>query len=311
MKIGVIGCGIVGSSTLKAFKVKGFNVLGFDISGDVQRGLESELGPDCVAARLEQLCSCDLVFSCVPTEPRTDDGGGCDLSIFETVVREVAALENSPQYRCRVFVQRSTCPPGTARNYSGLFSKTRYAVNPSFLAKRTEWQDSINPVRIAYAGPKPALELLDHVYEFFPDSPRFVTECFEAVELLKYVDNITDAVLISLWNEFLGMSDSLHISRAEFVRMIEAFVQRPRFATTVRIPGKAFGLWCLPKDLAAVLCEASRGGNLAHVMRGAEQTNACMQENHGTNTTATTELFDVVDGRIVLSDVGRRYLLGG
>lgn len=308
MRLGVIGCGNVGFNTLKAFKTKGFDVLGFDISATAKQRIELELGPTHVATDLDQLRTCDLIFSCVPTEQK-DNSGECDLSVFEKVVKDLAVLEQLTDYRCKVFVQRSTCPPGTARRFSSLFSRTDYAVNPSFLAKGTQWEDSIAPVRIAYAGSRAALQILDYIYEPFVGSPRFTSECFETVEFLKYVENVIDAVLISLWNEFLGISDSLSIPRSEFIRLMEALAQRPRFGTTIRIPGKAFGLECLPKDLAAMVYEADRKATISYVMQGAQRTNWFMREKSGTNTIAATTLFNVIDGRVVVSDIGREFLM--
>jgi nucleotide sugar dehydrogenase len=311
MKVGIIGCGNVGFNTLKAFKVKGHQVLGFDISKAIQNKISAELGTECLAPNLANLISCDIVFECVPTEA-LNESGQCDLSILKSVVSDFSNLENSKAYNCQVFVQRSTCPPGTAREYGKFFKKTSYAVNPSFLMKKTQWEDSLNPIRIAYGGTQTAINLLNQVYEPFVSSiSRFVTENVDAVELLKYIENITDAVLISLWNEFLLISNKLEMPRKDFIDVIETLVERPRFGTTVRIPGKAFGLGCLPKDLEAMIYETEQYGGSAFVMRGAKEMNSFMEIREGANSIATPDLFDVINGKITLTDIGRDYLLKG
>jgi 8-oxo-dGTP pyrophosphatase MutT (NUDIX family) len=98
--------------------------------------------------------------------------------------------------------------PGTAARLSGKLRRTAYAVNPRFLAKSTQWLDSDCPPRIAYAGPSGARALLARLYSGFPGSPCFASDSYEAVELLKYIENSIDAVLISLWNESVLMLNS-------------------------------------------------------------------------------------------------------
>ncbi|MCX5874822.1 MAG: NAD(P)-binding domain-containing protein [Deltaproteobacteria bacterium] len=307
MKIGIIGCGNVGSNTLKAFYAKNLHVCGYDTSSDAQARIVAEVGLKNTAHSLKEIITCDTVFSCVPTAPMPESGA-CDLSIFESIVKEFAVLESDDTYACRLFVQRSTCPPGSAERFAKYFRKTAYAVNPSFLGKHTQWADSINPSRIAFAGDLLATQLLEQIYSGFTDAPRFVTETFETVELLKYAENITDAVLISLWNEILQLSDSFRLPRTEFIKLIEAFVQRPRFGTAFRVPGKAFGLECLPKDLAALLHDSNQQGMSLNVMLGAQKTNRSVQAHSGINSLPTTELFSVVDGRVILSDTAKDFL---
>ncbi|MFQ5980195.1 MAG: hypothetical protein ACE5OZ_18840 [Candidatus Heimdallarchaeota archaeon] len=210
-----------------------------------------------------------------------------------------------------MFVQRSTCPPGTARKYSSFFTKMAYAVNPSFLTKKNQWNDSINPERIMYAGPQFALDLLERIYAKFDRAPRFSSTSYEAAELLKYFENITDTVLISLWNEFLNISDSLEVPRSEFIRILDAFPARPRFGTCLRIPGKAFGLWCLPKDLVAMIHFVIQKNGLSNVMQGARDTNQAVQESFGINTLAATDLYKIESGRIVATKAGKKHLIAG
>jgi UDP-glucose 6-dehydrogenase len=199
--------------------------------------LADRFGAAATLPTLDRLSGFDVVFLCVPTEP-IDGTGAADLSIIEGLVENFAGLERHPWWRPPVLVQRSTCPPGTAA--------TAYAVNPSFLAKSTQWLDSDCPSRIAYAGPSGARALLARLYSGFPGSPCFASDSYEAVELLKYIENSIDAVLISLWNEFLCLADALGVSRSDFLEVLRATPDRDRFATTVRVPGGAFGLGCDP-----------------------------------------------------------------
>lgn len=309
MKVGIIGCGNVGFNTLKAFYKKDLTVIGYDTDKKIQQKLLNEFGKESVADGLIELISCTAVFVCVPTEPSVDSSK-CDLSIFESIVKQFSLLENHKDYQCKVFVQRSTCPPKTANRYLTYFKKTNYVVNPSFLAKHTQWEDSINPVRIVYSGNQSAIQIMDAIYNNFNDTPKCSEMSHEAVELLKYVENSVDAVLISLWNEYLQISDSLNITRENFGVLIEILLQRPRFGTTFRVPGKAFGLWCLPKDIAALSYWAEENSIEVPVLNGAIKTNLIANTKYGVGSIPTTELFSVKKGVINIKEKGIEVMLG-
>lgn len=307
MKIGVVGCGKVGFNTLKAFHVKGLNVLGYDTDTNVIEKIKKEIGNDAGTSSFQQLAYCDAIFECVPTEPK-NELGECDLSILEDVINKIVELEKLPDYKCKVFIQRSTCPPGTAKEFSRFFKKTLYAVNPSFLRKKTQWEDSIRPERIAIAGNEEAVLFLKEIYKPFNCSNFYSSSSLEAVELLKYIENLTDAVLISLWNEFLLLSDSVSIPRNEFVSMINSFTERAKFATALRIPGQAFGLWCLPKDIAAINYIAKKKGINLRVIEASILTNDDVKKVKGVNSLSSTELYEIIDCKMKLSKKGISFL---
>jgi UDP-glucose 6-dehydrogenase len=178
-------------------------------------------------------------------------------------------------------------------------------VNPSFLRKKTQWEDSIFPERVAIGGNQAAIELLRRAYQSF-DSPFFVSENYEAVELLKYFENVVDAVLISLWNEFLTIADHLGVPRLEFSRLIDCMPDRDKFRSVVRIPGQAFGMWCLPKDIAAIV--HAFGSLEINVIKAAKATNTAVHMLYGENHNSSTEMFVFQDGKLKLTTLGYAYL---
>lgn len=308
MKIGVIGCGRVGRNTLVAFAEHGHDVFGYDVDPAVSRAIGETLGAQAVAQTIEDLLGCDILFECVPTEP-LGPSGECDLSILEAVVMQVGAMEALLDYRCKVFVQRSTCPPGTASIMSRHLKRTLYAVNPSFLAKDSMWHDSTHLTRLVVGGPPLATQLVLDAYRLFDHPDPAVSEDYESAEMLKYIENVTDAVLISLWNEFLGLADRLGMPRAAFLKMANEITTRDRFATTVRAPGGAFGLECLPKDLAALTWLARSVGAPAETMAGAVATNTRLTEEWGPNDIPARALLSSTEGRVTISATGANYLL--
>lgn len=305
MKIGVVGCGNVGLNTLKAFHLKGNEVLGFDVDAAATRRIEYELGPSVAVKSFAELRHAEIIFVCVPTDPRERDGAA-DLSVIDSVVDSIAELERASDYGCRVVVQRSTCPPGTGNKLSERLKRTGYAVNPSFLRKATQWEDTIRPERIAIGGSTDVLRLLVTLYEPFP-GPRLLLESLTAVELLKYFENCLDASLISLWNEFLQIADASGLSREDFAQVFDAMADRHKFRTTQRVPGKAFGMWCLPKDLSAIV--AAFPTLDLPTLKGVRATNDSVRTSRGENDLSGGVLLDAKDSGYRLSRSGLELLM--
>lgn len=303
MKVGVVGCGNVGFNTAKLFSILGHEVSGFDVSSVARERLENAIGALSVASSLEELMECQVVFECLPTDP--DENGICDLTLVEEAVLSFASFETRSEYRCQLFVQRSTCPPGTATRMSSLLTKTEYVVNPSFLRKISQWEDTVQPERVAVAGSVSSVKLLADLYNL-ENVPIFSSQCFEVVELLKYAENITDAILISLWNELLSISDELNVPRSEFGRMMNSFGDRDKFRTSLRVPGQAFGLWCLPKDITAIAHEYSHLP--IATIKGAIATNIWVSQAFGENRLSGPELFEFSSGAFKLTELGMKYL---
>ncbi len=308
MKVGIIGCGNVGYSTLNAFLEYEIDVIAYDINEQVRNKIESDFSSDVKADKLIDLVSCDIVFECVPTDPKLGSLE-CDLSILEQLVSEFSGYESLDEYQCRVFVQRSTCPPGTADKLTKEFSKTLYAVNPSFLTKATMLDDSLYPKRLMFGGDSDAIKLLKLLYTPFTCESIFESNCLKTVELFKYIENCTDSVLISLWNEYLRISDSLNISREQFFEIMENFTKRERFSSALRIPSKAFGLWCLPKDISALVHQANDNNIQTHVLDGAIKTNLDVSDLFGINDIPTEELLKYEGTRLKPTDKAKDQIL--
>jgi UDPglucose 6-dehydrogenase len=283
---------------------QGHQVLGFDVSDAARHQVSAELGSTCLAPTLRHLAPCEIIFVCVPTDPRPQSRQ-CDLTALFQVVQELdRALCGAPK---PILVIRSTCPPGTARQISGLITLPT-GVNPSFLTKKTKLADTRMPPRIAYAGPPAVLERLDAFYGWAEPSDLFRTGNLEAVEYLKYIENCMDAVLISLWNEFFAYGIGVGLSIDDITQVIERFGDRPRFASTVRVPGGAFGKWCLPKDLDALVHDARARGVPFNVLEAASTTNDWVRMKWGENPHAFHDLLELRAGRLAFTEVALNWL---
>lgn len=164
-------------------------------------------------------------------------------------------------------------------------------VNPSFLRKASIERDTEFPARIALGGPELYIRHMLDIYRGVDGSP-FVTDSRVCVELLKYAENALDAVLISLWNEFLTYNYSLGMSPDEFAFLLDCFGERAKFASGMRVPGRAFALWCLPKDLRALIFEMVSAKLPANTLEGALETNYALEEILGVGSSPSIELFD-------------------
>lgn len=300
MKVAVIGCGNVGFAHLIWMKTKGFDVLGYDTNPQVQKLIAESIGEACVAHEIVDLACSDSIHICVPTEPAED--GSADMSIYESVIHDLVLVLDS--HRPISVIQRSTCPPGSAERYAASFgSNISYGVNPSFLRKASIMQDTEHPERVAIGGTGLSVVHLEEIYRDV-NTPRYVTENRTSVELLKYVENALDAMLISFWNEILEYSVSLGLKTEELIRLIEKIGDRVKFQTVSRVPGKAFGLWCLPKDLRALIIDMKNRNISPNLLEGGLNTNISFENKIGAGQRPAQTLWAMVDGHVKVSEEG-------
>lgn len=304
MKVAVVGCGNVGFAHLTWMKKRGYDVLGYDINPKVQIQIAETIGKSCVAYELKTLASCDSVHICVPTEPTAD--GSADMSIYESVINGLISVFDN--HRQISVIQRSTCPPGSADRYAKYFGDNiSYGVNPSFLRKSSIMQDTEHPERVAIGGQ--GLSLL-HMEEIYRDvkAPRYVTENRTSVELLKYVENTLDAMLISYWNEILEYAVSLGLESNEVIYLLEKIGDREKFQSVSRVPGKAFGLWCLPKDLRALIIDMKKKEVYPSLMEGILNTNISFEKQVGIGLTPAQALWEMSDGNVRVLEEGKHQI---
>lgn len=304
MKVAVVGCGNVGFAHLIWMKKRGYDVLGYDINPKVQIQIAETIGKSCVAYELKTLASCDSVHICVPTEPTVD--GSADMSIYESVINGLISVFDN--HRQISVIQRSTCPPGSADKYAKYFGDNiSYGVNPSFLRKSSIMQDTEHPERVAIGGQ--GLSVL-HMEEIYRDvkAPRYVTENRTSVELLKYVENTLDAMLISYWNEILEYAVSLGLESNEVIYLLEKIGDREKFQSVSRVPGKAFGLWCLPKDLRALIIDMKKKEVYPSLMEGILNTNISFEKQVGIGLTPAQALWEMSDGNVRVLEEGKHQI---
>lgn len=305
MKIGVVGCGNVGFAFLSWLKKQGHVVFGFDCASEVRKRIRINIGENIAVDNIGALSICDCIFICVPTEPAEDTSA--DLSIYESVIIELSKILQSPSNKS--VIQRSTCPPGSANYFASLLpANVSYGVNPSFLRKASIVEDTEAPDRIAYAGDEFVLQQLGKIYEQIK-APRFITDNMSSVELLKYIENTMDSMLISYWNLMLEYASHVGISSDDFIAILEKIGDRQKFQTVSRVPGKAFGLWCLPKDALALRFELRRKGICSSLLDGIIQVNKHMESLVGVGNTPADHLWrPTSDTTFTILEAGKKQI---
>ena len=281
-------------------KKRGFDVLGYDVNSIVKKKIAETIGNTSVAYDYNEIASCDSIHICVPTEPSTD--GSADMSIYDNVIDMLISVLDI--HRPISVIQRSTCPPGSADKYAKCFGNNiSYGVNPSFLRKASIKQDTEYPERVAIGGEGLCVEHLKKIYHSI-NAPKYITTCRTSVELLKYVENTLDAMLISYWNEILEYAGSLNIDDTEIIRLIERIGDRKKFKTVSRVPGMAFGLWCLPKDLNALIVEMKKKGVSVNLMEGILATNIEFERKVGIGLVPAKSLWKITNDNFCILEDG-------
>ena len=191
-----------------------------------------------------------VIFNCVGT-PSTEQGGADLRAVFE-VAKTVAKYAEQP----KVLINKSTVPPGTARECDRRIKEvTSVSVevvsNPEFLAEGKAVYDFTHPDKIvAGAQSEAAFSTLRKVYTgrvrtYIP----IVETDWETAEMIKYANNSFLATKISFINEIANICDLIGADvRIVAQAMGMDYLINPRFLS----PGMGYGGSCFPKDVRAL-----------------------------------------------------------
>jgi UDPglucose 6-dehydrogenase len=125
-------------------------------------------------------------------------------------------------------------------------------MNPEFLRQVSSEQDFIRPwITVLGATDRRTAEILDALYAPFG---ALIVRCTPTeAEMIKYVNNVYNAVKISYFNEVYAICERLgldsNLVAATVARSAES-IWNPLYGTRGGVP---FGGACLPKDTAAFL----------------------------------------------------------
>ncbi|MBM3191774.1 MAG: UDP-glucose/GDP-mannose dehydrogenase family protein, partial [Chlamydiae bacterium] len=294
MRILIVGTGYVGLVTGACFAKNGHKVICLDINKEkiatlsqgkipiYEPGLQ-ELVAECLHKKTLEFTSdyasidgCSTVFITVPT-PSTE-GGKADLSYLEQAVLQAITHANGP----KLFVIKSTVPPGTFYHIKDLIQKTlqeqkkSFSIdlvsNPEFLREGSAVYDCLRPDRVILGYESTTLiPILQKLYDPF-DLPQDALILMDptSAEMTKYAANAMLATRISFMNELAGLCEKLH-ANIEQVRIGIGSDKRigPQFLHA----GVGFGGSCFPKDIRALKAVAENVAYPTPILNAVEAIN--------------------------------------
>jgi GDP-mannose 6-dehydrogenase len=304
MRISVFGLGYVGTVTAACLAANGHEVVGVDVAADkvecvnrgrspiVERDVDRIIGEAVAAGKLrattetdDAILNSDLAVVCVGTPSFADSG--VDTQYVERVAVQIGDALGRSDKSDFLFVLRSTVTPGTTRKLviPALERTTARTIgsgydivfHPEFLREGSSVEDFYNPPKIIMGECRSgASERLLELYAGI-EAPRFVTS-LEVAEMTKYADNAFHAVKITFANEIGRLSKSLGLDSRDVMRIFCSDTQLNISPAYLR-PGFAFGGSCLPKDVRALLYEASQDELELPLLAGLLPSNESQVEN--------------------------------
>lgn len=256
-RIVVVGSGVVGQATGKGFAKKGHSVRYVDINPTTIAKLRAQ-GLDAMTADEVDWNTVDLVMLAVSTP---SVGGKIVLDYIESAALDVGrGLATTSNYI--TVVVRSTVPPtSTEQRITPILEQASgkragvgfgVAMNPEFLRAVSNEQDFARPwITILGTNEQHTKDMLDELYKPFG---ALIVHCTPTeAEMIKYVNNVYNAVKISYFNEVYAICQQLgvdgHLVGAAVARSAES-MWNPLYGTRGGVP---YGGACLPKDTVAFM----------------------------------------------------------
>jgi UDPglucose 6-dehydrogenase len=253
----IVGSGIVGSATGKGFARKGHQVSFVDINPDRVAKLRTE-GLNAMTYAEVDWNAVDIVMMAVSTPSAN---GKIVLDYIEAAAADVGkGLSKTDNYV--TVVVRSTVPPTTTeKRITPILEQASgkkvgvgfgVAMNPEFLRQVSNDQDFFRPwITILGTLDRGSADLLDQIYKPFG---ALIVHCTPTeAEMIKYVNNVYNAVKISYFNEVHAICEQLGVDSnlvsSAVARSAES-MWNPLYGTRGGVP---YGGACLPKDTVAFM----------------------------------------------------------
>lgn len=214
--IGIVGYGVVGKATREAL-FPDESIIIHDIS---------------LKTNLEDICKCNLVFICIPTNTQQN------IEELENLCLKISSLNSIIE-----IVVRSTVTPGF---FNTLKEKIKNPLTyfPEFLRERYSLEDSTNCKRMFYATNSEKSLLIN--FDRFNYKLRKID--FAELELLKMMRNNYHAMKVVFANHYYDMCKKYG---ANYDNLLTAFnkVKNGQSYLEVNENLRGYGGKCLPKDI--------------------------------------------------------------
>jgi UDPglucose 6-dehydrogenase len=279
----IVGAGVVGQATGKGFVKKGHDVSYVEVNPATLTKLRAE-GLRIMPMAEVDWDAVDVVMLTVSTPTASD--GSIMLDNILAATRQVGrGLATTNNYI--TIVVRSTVLPTTTEQQiiplleqeSGKRASEGFgvAVNPEFLRQAHSEHDFAHPwITVVGSTDDTTRHVLNQLYAPFG---ALIVHCTPTdAEMIKYVNNIYNAVKISYFNEVHGICQQLGIDGnlvgAAVARSAEG-MWNPIYGTYGGVP---YGGACLPKDTAAFMTFVRQHGWDHQMLKAAMEVNEQLQE---------------------------------
>ena len=271
--IGIIGIGVLGLAIKETFEK--FQSIKNNISSIISYDKYKKIG-----IGILDVCKCDIIFICLPTE-YDKDKKEYDKSEIEHVFSDLAMYEYKG-----IIIFKSTVEPQTTLSISKQYKYASLNIihSPEFLSAKTATEDFMNQKHIVLGFPdydpidininininintdtkKTISYLTDFFSMYFPNAKISICSSDES-ESMKIFCNSFYATKIQFFTEIKLLCDKLSINYGNVKDlMISNDWINPMHT---QIPGHdgeiSFGGKCFPKDIKA-LCEVFRRNNITN-----------------------------------------------
>jgi len=266
-KVGVIGNGFVGSALISGFALAVETIYVYDKNEQISN-----------ATLRKTVKDSSIIFICLPTPMNMS--GECDLDIINSVLKDIVNLDCN--LFDKIFVIKSTVPPGTTQQLSDKYNKLKFVFNPEFLTERTARLDFINTSRIVLGGATKDTEKIESLYRLKFPYTKIIKTDFETAEMIKYMANCFFSTKISFMNEMKQIAEAANV---DWETAKEGLMSDGRVGNShVNVPGHdgshGFGGKCFPKDINALIHKAEELGIEPLVLKAAWKKNLEVREVH-------------------------------
>lgn len=299
MNITVLGSGVVGQATGRGMIERGHDVTFLDTNVDLVKRLSHEgLTTAVVGADDLPKIYFDVLMVAVGT-PSREGTRTVNLDYICEGVKTVGQIlkyqEGQP-----VVVIRSTVPPHTTENILlpliEAYSRRRVGegfglcMNPEFLRAKSSVEDFAHPwATVIGEYDSRSGDVLEELYR--PFGGRFFRVSLAEAELIKYIHNIRNALIISFSNEIWGLGEALGVDANKALEVVTHTAEsawNPLYGCT---GGRPYGGTCLPKDTNALHKHAESSGVSMPLLQAVIEVNDHMLflAQHGEVTEAQAE----------------------
>lgn len=219
---------MVGEQIRKWFSLKKYEVFAYDKFKNI--------------GKVEDLGTAELIFLCLPSAYDKKIKSGVDIGIFKETIKYF----KEP----KLFVVKSTVPPGTTDTLQRDFPKHKFFQSPEFLTEITAWEDFSKPTLqlLGYTGDNK--KLAEKIIRILPKGKHTSILPVRVTETFKYARNAFFAVKVMFANQIYDFCQALGIDYEEMRKLMSEEPWIGGNHLQVLHKGyRGFGGKCLPKDL--------------------------------------------------------------